>query len=81
VDGVEILLCNIDGSFYAIENRCSHAASKLSNGRLRGHDISCPMHGARFDVRSGAPVAPPARTSVRTFEVILEAGKVNIVSS
>ncbi len=77
--GLDILVCNVEGSVYAIENRCSHAASKLEAGKLRGHSISCPMHGARFDVRSGSPLAAPARSPIRTFETFVEGGKINII--
>lgn len=80
VGGLDILVCNVDGSVYAVENRCSHAASKLEAGRLKGHSISCPMHGARFDVRSGSPLAAPARLPIRTFETFIEGGKINIIN-
>lgn len=81
VDGLDVLVCNVDGRFYAVENRCSHAATKLAGGRLKGHSISCPLHGAKFDVRSGAPLAAPARTPIRTFELVLEGGKINLIKS
>ena len=52
-DGLDVLLCNVEGTIYALENRCSHAASRLDIGKLKGHTIGCPLHGARFDVRDG----------------------------
>ena len=45
-------------------------------GRLRGHSISCPLHGARFDVRTGACLAAPARRPIQSFPVTIEGGKV-----
>ena len=53
VDGGEILLANVDGSYYAVANRCPHRGGKLSHGMLRGSTIVCPWHGSQFDVRDG----------------------------
>lgn len=72
----EILLCNVDGQFYAVDAQCSHARQTLATGRLRGYQISCPLHGARFDVRTGACTAAPAKRPIRSFPVLIEAGKV-----
>ena len=66
---LSILLCNVEGELYAVENLCSHAQTPLSDGELRGCEIECIYHGATFDVRSGAPLAPPAIRPIRTFKV------------
>lgn len=79
VDGLDVLICKVEGMVYAVENRCSHAASRLDIGRLKGHTIGCPLHGARFDIRDGRAVAAPATKPIRSFEVVLEGGKINIV--
>ncbi len=79
VDGLDVLVCNVAGSIYAVENRCSHASSRLDAGKLRGHTLACPLHGARFDVRDGRALAAPANKPIRSFEVVLEGGRVNIV--
>ncbi len=79
VDGLDVLVCKVEGTIYAVENRCSHASSRLDIGKLRGHTIGCPLHGARFDVRDGRAVAAPASKPIRSFEVVLEGGKINIV--
>ncbi len=76
VGSTDVLLCQVEGRFYAMEDLCSHARQKLSTGRLRGHELQCPLHGARFDVRSGACTAPPANLPIKTFPVTLEGGKV-----
>ena len=76
VDGVELLICRVRGSYYAVSNRCSHANQALSGGKLRGHTISCPLHGARFDVRTGECLAAPATLPIKSFPVTLEGGKV-----
>ena len=69
VGDLEILLCRVDGRLYAIEDNCSHADTPLSEGRLSGFQINCPLHGASFDVRNGAHSGPPAYTGVRCFEI------------
>jgi len=76
VDGVDVLVCNVEGQYYAVHGQCSHARQALSSGRLRGHSIICPLHGARFDVRSGDCLAAPAQRPIQTFPVTLEGGKV-----
>lgn len=76
VQGEALLICHVDGQYYAVRDQCSHAKQRLSSGRLRGREVSCPLHGARFDVRTGACLAAPATAPVQTFPVLLEGGKV-----
>jgi 3-phenylpropionate/trans-cinnamate dioxygenase ferredoxin component len=54
--GKEILLANVDGSYYAIANKCTHLGGSLAKGVLEGNTVTCPRHGARFDVRTGNAV-------------------------
>ena len=70
VGDLEILLCRVDGKLYAIEDNCSHADTPLSEGRLSGFQVNCPLHGASFDVRDGSHSGPPAYTGVRCFEIV-----------
>jgi 3-phenylpropionate/trans-cinnamate dioxygenase ferredoxin subunit len=56
VNGVEILISNIDGEYYAISNKCTHMGGSLGEGTLVGGIITCPKHGAKFDVRTGKKV-------------------------
>ena len=74
--GVDLLVCQVAGQIYALADRCSHARQALSNGKLSGFEVRCPLHGARFDVRTGACKSPPATFPVKTFPVTLEGGKV-----
>ena len=67
---LEILVCRVDGRLYAIEDKCSHADTPLSEGRLSGFQVNCPLHGASFDVRDGTHSGPPAYTGVRCFEIV-----------
>ena len=70
VGDLEILLCRVDGRLYAIEDNCSHADTPLSEGRLSGFQVNCPLHGASFDVRDGTHSGPPAYTGGRCFEIV-----------
>lgn len=66
----EVMVCRVDGALYAIEDLCSHADTTLSDGLLIGANITCPLHGAQFDVRDGTHKGPPAYTGVPAFEVV-----------
>ncbi len=76
VDGVDVLICQVRGSYYAVSNRCSHAGQTLSGGKLNDCAISCPLHGAQFDVRTGKCLAAPATQPIKSFPVTLQGGKV-----
>jgi nitrite reductase/ring-hydroxylating ferredoxin subunit len=76
IDGVSVLLCRVEGGFYAVANCCTHAGAPLAKGVLRGFELTCPLHRGRFDVRSGRPLAAPAVSPIKTFPVLLEGGKV-----
>ena len=67
--GRKLLLCRVADDFYAIENRCPHAEVPLTRGQLRGHELICPFHGGRLDVRDGSPVEAPIRRAAGTFAV------------
>ena len=68
VDDRQILLCNVGGSFYAIDDVCTHDGGSLDEGSLEGYCAVCPRHGATFDVRSGAPTLP-AVVPIDTYTV------------
>ncbi len=72
VDGVEVLLCNYGGTIYAIEDVCTHDGAPLDQGELQGCEITCPRHGAIFDVRTGAVLALPAVIPLPTYAVRVE---------
>ena len=77
-EDLSILLCNVDGELYAVENLCSHAQVPLADGDLRGCEIECIYHGATFDVRDGSPLAPPAVRPIRTFKVEMQGDRARI---
>lgn len=72
VDGVEIVIVNLDGAFYALEDVCTHDGGPLGEGTLEGCQLICPRHGARFDVRTGAALTMPAVEPAPTYEVRVE---------
>jgi 3-phenylpropionate/trans-cinnamate dioxygenase ferredoxin subunit len=78
VDGVEVLICRVDGRFYALANRCSHAGQALHGGRLHGWQLGCPLHGAAFDVRDGRCLRAPAEVGLVTYPVQIEQGRVQV---
>ena len=75
-----LVIFNINDHFYAIADRCTHDDGPLEDGQLRDHEIECPRHGARFDIRSGAALSLPAITPVPTYEVKVEEGIVYVES-
>ena len=81
LDRDKILLANVAGTFYAINNMCSHKMGRLAKGRLDDIEVVCPFHQARFSVVTGEALSSPARKSVRTYEVRISDDDVLISSS
>ena len=75
---VEIALCNVDGKIYAVQNVCTHDDGILTGGGLDGHEIVCPRHGARFDVRTGDVLQMPAPVPIQTFDTKIEGDTVYV---
>lgn len=76
LNGSMIVLFNLAGEFYALEDVCTHDGGTLSDGALQEHEVVCPRHGARFDIRSGAVTAPPAYEPVHSFPVRVAHGRI-----
>ena len=72
VGDTALLICNVDGTFYAIEDVCTHEGGPLDQGELQGCRIMCPRHGALFDVTSGAALTLPAVVPLETYPVRAE---------
>ena len=72
IGGRHILLANVDGELYAMDNVCSHRGCPLAEGYLEGNIVTCPCHGAQFDVRTGEVKAPPAPRPQQKFTVKAE---------
>ena len=73
-----VVLANVDGDIYALEDRCSHQDYPLSAGELEGDELECSFHGARFEVCSGRALQLPAITPVRSFQVDVRDGDIYI---
>ena len=79
VDGCLVAVFNIHGTFYAIEDTCTHDGGELAGGAIEGDVVICPRHGARFCLRTGAALTPPAYEPVRTFETRVNDGVVEVL--
>jgi len=75
---VEVAVFNLDGTYYAIEDVCSHDGGELASGACEGDQIICPRHGARFCIRDGRSLTPPAYDNIDTFPVRVENGMVQV---
>jgi len=69
VDGEPVCLAKVDGEVYAFTDDCTHIGGPLNEGELEGEVLTCPWHGAQFDVRSGKVLRGPARQDIETYAV------------
>src|SRR5262245_575212 len=69
VAGKNLALFNCNGTFYAVDNECTHRGASLAEGDCAGDQVACPLHGAVFHLPTGQPLSPPARTPVKTYKV------------
>jgi len=77
-DEVMVAVFNLGGQLYAIEDLCTHDGEELTGGPIDGDQIICPRHGARFCIRTGAVLGPPAYEPVRSFAVRVKDGTVQV---
>ena len=73
-----VAVFHVDGDYYAMDDICTHDGGPLAEGRIEGHVIECPRHGARFDIRSGAVLSLPATVPVPTYEVRIEGDEIKV---
>ena len=79
VDGTQVLVFNLEGEHYALEDLCTHDGGVLSvGGKLEGDQIVCARHGAHFCIRTGAAMSAPAYEPTQTFPVKVEDGYVKV---
>ncbi len=78
IDGRELVVCHGKDGLYALDNTCTHAYARLSEGRLRGVRLVCPLHGAAFDVRDGRVLGAPASKPLVTHRVRVVDGQVEL---
>ena len=78
LNGRTLALFNVNGAFHAIDDTCTHRGGPLSEGDLQGNEVTCPWHGARFDVTTGAHLGPPAPKDVAAYKVQVVGNEVQV---
>ena len=78
VKGVRIAVTRVRGAYYAFDDECTHEQCSLAEGDLAGTTVTCMCHGAEFDVRSGAVLAPPAVVPIRVYRTRVEGDALQI---
>jgi 3-phenylpropionate/trans-cinnamate dioxygenase ferredoxin subunit len=78
VNGKSLAIANINGTYYAVDNVCTHDGGPLGEGEVVGETVECPRHGARFDVKTGRAVALPAVLPVKTYPVSVEGDEIKV---
>ena len=76
VAGRDIALYGVDGEVFATDNVCTHGNARLCDGFLDGHEIECPLHQGKFDVRTGAAMCAPLTEAVKTYPIRIEGQRV-----
>ncbi|MBT3672341.1 MAG: Rieske 2Fe-2S domain-containing protein [Porticoccaceae bacterium] len=69
LDGKDILICKANSEYYAVDNQCTHQRAKLTEGRIRNCFLSCPLHGVRFDLRTGKPMGELTKVPLKTYDI------------
>ena len=78
VGGKRIAIFNVDGNFYAIDDTCTHRGGPLSEGELAGREVTCPWHGAVYDVTTGKVLGPPAPQDVTSYALKVEGEDIEV---
>jgi len=78
VSGKEIAIFNIGGSFHAIDNNCTHVGGPLCEGEIEGTTVTCPWHGAMFDITTGNVLGPPANEAICRYNVRIDGSDIQI---
>jgi 3-phenylpropionate/trans-cinnamate dioxygenase ferredoxin subunit len=78
VKGKEIALFNIGCTFFALENACTHEEGPLAEGGIEGNEVTCPWHGAKFDIRTGEALCPPAYGDVTRYNVRVRGADIEV---
>jgi naphthalene 1,2-dioxygenase system ferredoxin subunit len=78
INSKSIALYQVDGEIFATDNICSHGNARLCDGFLEGHEIECPLHQGKFDIRNGKAMCAPLTEDIRTYPVKIEGDRVFI---
>ncbi len=76
IAGKSLALYQVEGEIYATDNLCTHGNARLCDGFLEGHEIECPLHQGKFDIRNGKAMCAPLTEDVRTYPVKIEGSRV-----
>ena len=77
-DDLTLAVYHVEGAFYVTDDHCTHGPGSLADGYLDGHEIECDFHQGCFDIRTGEVTQPPCVIPIRTYRVVVEAGRVMI---
>ena len=78
IEGQKIALFNVEGTYYVIGDTCTHRGGPLSEGDVQGTTVTCPWHGAHFDLKTGAVLGPPAQNAVPSYRVMVEGDDIKV---
>src|SRR6478752_2454103 len=78
IEGQKIALFNVEGTYYAIGDTCTHRGGPLSEGDVQGTKVTCPWHGADFDLKTGAVLGLPAQNGVPSYKVVVEGDDIKV---
>src|SRR5260221_5757418 len=78
IEGQKIALFNVEGTYHAIGDTCTHRGGPLSEGDVQGTRVTCPWHGADFDLKTGAVLGPPAQKGVPSYKVVVEGDAIKL---
>ncbi len=78
LEGRPVALFNIDGTYYAIDDTCTHRGGSLSDGAVEGTTVTCPLHGATYDVITGNVLGPPASEGVAHYNVQVDGNDIKV---
>lgn len=76
LDGKSFALYKVEGEVFATDNICTHGNARLCDGFLEGHEIECPLHQGKFDVRNGKAMCAPLTEDIKTYPVKIEGSRV-----
>jgi naphthalene 1,2-dioxygenase system ferredoxin subunit len=76
INAKSIALYQVDGEIFATDNICTHGNARLCDGFLEGHEIECPLHQGRFDIRNGKAMCAPLTEDIQIYPVKIEGGRV-----
>jgi len=78
IDDKPVIIFNVDGEYFAIDDECTHDNGPLGDGELTDHHVTCPRHGAKFDIKTGKALTLPAVKNVNTYPIRVTNGKIEI---